>query len=140
MTVKAVKKFIKSSSQDWSGIYIKNISSTISSTPDPRDQQNMYSNTEVRIIRNDIRDNIKGSPGYEGWDREYVGENELKMIYYFADRVSANTFIHASPVPNVNVKVTYINTVLKQKPTGYTLKWFIVDENGQEEEITINNG
>lgn len=139
MTVKAIKKFTKSADQDWSGVYIKNIASTIGSSADPRDQQNMYSNTEVRIIRDDIRDNIKGSPGYEGWDREYVGENELKLIYYFSDRIAANTFIHARPVPNVNTKITYINTVVKQKPTGYSVKWFIVDENNQEEEIVINN-
>lgn len=139
MSVKAVKKITKTSGQDWSGIYIKNVSSTVGSTPDPRDQQNMYSNTEVRTIRNEIRDNIKGSPGYEGWDREYVGENELKLIYYFSDKVSANTFIHATPTPNKNVREAYVNDVLKQRPTGYSAKWFIVDENNQEEEIVINN-
>jgi hypothetical protein len=139
MTVRAIKKFTKTSSQDWSGVYIKNINSTISSTPDPRDQETMYSNTEIVLIRDNIRENIKNAPGYEGWDREYVGNNELRLIYYFSDRILANTFIHASPTPNKNVRETFINSVIKQKPTNYNSQWILIDENGQEEVITVNN-
>jgi hypothetical protein len=139
MTVRAIKKFTKTSDQDWSGIYIKNINSTLSSTPDPRDQETMYSNSEVRLIKDNIRENIRNAPGYEGWDREYVGTNELRLIYYFADIVSANTFIHASPTPNKNVRETFINSVIKQKPTNYNSQWVLIDENGQEEVIVVNN-
>jgi len=139
MTVKAVKKFTKTSNQNWSGIYIKNISSTLNSTPDPRDQQTMYSNDEIRIIKDNVRENIRNAPGYEGWDREYVGDNELRLIYYFTDAVSANTFIHASPTPNKNVRETFINSVIKQKPTNYSFQWILIHENGQEEVVPINN-
>lgn len=138
MTVKAVKKLTKTSDQDWSGVYIKNIHSTVGSTPDPRDQQCVYNSEEIRTIRSNIEHNIKGSPGWEGWDREYVGDNELKLIYYFSDRVNANTFIHGSPVPNKNTKEQYIST-LSQKSIRYSVQWSLIDENGQEEVISNSN-
>jgi hypothetical protein len=138
MTVKAVKKITKTSDQDWSGVYIKNVSSTLNSLPDARDQQNMFSNTEIRSIRNNIRENVRGANGYEGWDREYVGNNELRLIYYFEDRISANTFIHASPLPQQNVNVRF-SKIIKEKTINYNSQWILIDENGQEEVIVINN-
>jgi hypothetical protein len=138
MTIKAVKKITKTSDQDWSGVYIKNVSSTLNSLPDARDQQNMFSNTEIRSIRNNIRENVRGANGYEGWDREYVGNNELRLIYYFEDRISANTFIHASPLPQQNVNVRF-SKIIKEKTINYNSQWILIDENGQEEVIVINN-
>jgi hypothetical protein len=138
MTVKAIRKITKTSDQDWSGVYIKNVSSTLNSLPDARDQQNMFSNTEIRSIRNNIRENVRGANGYEGWDREYVGNNELRLIYYFEDRISANTFIHASPLPQQNVNVRF-SKIIKEKTINYNSQWILIDENGQEEVIVINN-
>lgn len=138
MTVKAIKTFTKTSEQDWSGVYIKNINSTVGSVADPRDQQCVYTNNEISIIRSNIESNIKGAPGWEGWDRQYVGNNQLKLIYYFSDRITANTFIYGSPVPNKNTKEQFVST-LKQKAIRYTVQWSLVDENGQEEVIDVNN-
>jgi hypothetical protein len=138
MTVKAIRKITKTSDQDWSGVYIKKIETSVGSTPDPRDQVTNYSNSEIRIIRDEVKYNIRNAEGYEGWDREYVGENELRLIYYFSNRSSANTFIHAFPSPHKGVKKEFIG-ILKDKTTSYTGSWFIVDENNQEEEIIITN-
>jgi len=142
MTVRAIKKFFKTSDQDWSGIYIntKRLSSTKSSVaPDPRDDLNVFSNTEVRIIKDNIKENINNAVGYEGWDREYVGDNELRLIYYFSDRISANTFIHAFPTPNKNVRETFVSTILNKTKNYYRAEWVLIDENGLEETITINS-
>jgi hypothetical protein len=98
----------------------------------------MFSNTEIRSIRNNIRENVRGANGYEGWDREYVGNNELRLIYYFEDRISANTFIHASPLPQQNVNVRF-SKIIKEKTINYNSQWILIDENGQEEVIVINN-
>jgi hypothetical protein len=138
MTVKAIKTLTKTSDQDWSGVFFKNISSTVNSTSDPRDQQSVYSSEDLLLIRSNTKYNIESHPGYEGWDREYVGENELKVIYYFSDRINANTFALGSSTPNSNTKQQYISLLREKSPT-YSVQWSLVDENGQEEVIYTRN-
>jgi hypothetical protein len=138
MTAKAIKKLLKTSSQDWTGVHFNNVNTSISSTPDPRDQVSVYSNTEIKTIKNNVNTNIRNAPGYEGWDREYVGDNELKMIYYFSDKVSANSFIHGSNRPDKIVKDRFVS-VLTEKNIRYSSQWILVDENGQEEVVFTFN-
>jgi hypothetical protein len=138
MAFKAVKKLTKTPDQDWSGVYINKVEQSVSSTPDPRDQKIVYNSDEVETIRKNYSANIKSSPGFEGWDREYVGDNELKLIYYFSSKETANSFIHGSSRPNKVTRENFVS-VLEQKNIKYSSQWILVDENGQEEVMITYN-
>jgi hypothetical protein len=138
MTAKAIKKLVKTQSQDWSGVYFDKVQKSVSSTPDPRDQVSVYSNNEIVTIKTNVNTNIKSAPGFEGWDREYVGDNELKIIYYFSDKESANSFIHGSNRPLKSVKDEFLS-VLTEKNVRYSSQWILVDDNGQEEVVYTFN-
>jgi hypothetical protein len=138
MTAKAIKKLTKTTDQDWSGVYFNKIDTSVSSTFDPRDQEHVYSNTEIRVIKDNMKTNIRLAPGYEGWDREYVGNNELKLIYYFSDKESANSFIHGSNRPNKPAKEAFVSLV-SEKNVRYSSQWILVDENDLEEIVFTYN-
>jgi hypothetical protein len=138
MTAKAIKRLLKTSSQDWTGVHFNKVNTSISSTPDPRDQVSVYSTAEIKKIKNNVDTNIKNVTGYEGWDREYIGDNELKIIYYFSNRQTANSFIHGSSRPNRVTKEEF-DSMLTEKNVRYTSQWILVDENGQEEVVSTYN-
>jgi hypothetical protein len=138
MSAKAIKKLLKTSSQDWTGVYFHRVSTSMSSTPDPRDQVSVYSNNEIKTIKNNVNMNIRNAPGYEGWDREYVGDNELRLIYYFSNKESANSFINGSNRPNSSARQEAIS-LIDSKNVRYSSQWILVDENGQEEVVFTHN-
>jgi len=68
--------------ETWDGVYIGDVSKAISTKElDPRDN-NSYSDEEKSIFKSHL-ESLSKLDGYLGFDREYVGDNELHIIRYF---------------------------------------------------------
>jgi hypothetical protein len=142
MPAKLIKQLTKTSEQDWSGIRLCRFETSVNSTPDPRDAQPNFEQTEARIARSQILDNRKESVGYIGWDREYVDDNTVRLIWYFDTLANAtlhfsglNLFFGSNPT-DPNASEEYKNILRNKKEVyNYTVDWFYVDEDGNEELI-----
>ena len=112
------KIYNKTTEQDWSGVII-NTERSMSSTFDERD------NDSKKIISDEEKSNhvskfveIVNELGddYVGWDKEYVDNNQLKIIYSFRNIESAKMF--------------YIKS--NKTHDMYEVKWRLVNPVGYE--------
>jgi len=83
--------YTKTNEQDWSGVIVK-AANSLNSTYDPRDddsnkvmteQDRVAKYTKFRAAKDELAEK------YIGWDREYVGDNQLNIIHYTSDVESA---------------------------------------------------
>ena len=82
MPYKLIKKIHKLPEETWEGIHIGDVSKALNTKElDPRDS-NSYSSEEKSIFKSYL-DSLSKLDGYLGFDREYVGDNELHIIKYF---------------------------------------------------------
>lgn len=82
MPYKLIKKMHKLPEETWDDIHIGDVSKALNTKePDPRDN-NSYSSEEKNIFKSHL-DSLSKLEGYLGFDREYVGDNELHIIRYF---------------------------------------------------------
>lgn len=129
MTVELNKYYTKAPNEDWD-IYI-DISKTVNKTVDPRDV--LFSNAPSQVssdIRSSYTKFIRSSNGYQGFDRTWIDDNNLKFIYYYDTLENALSFyqslknsepqnIFISAIKNSNGVSN--NQVSKQ----YQVKWEI---------------
>jgi hypothetical protein len=138
MPVKLIKQLTKTSDQDWSGIWFKEFESSMSSSPDSRDGQPNYDDTQARTLKNHIRDNIKSAPGYIGWAREYVNDDVVRLIWHFGNKETAYGYLMGRSIRDANTFNSYKNVIRSKKNDyNYTGQWIIVDENGSEENVPM---
>ena len=138
MTVKLIKQLTKTPEQDWSGIWFKEFDSSMNSKPDPRDAQPNYDETEARTLKNHIRDNIKNAVGYVGWDREYVSDDVVRLIWHFESKETAYGYLAGRNITDAEKLNDYKNVLRSKKNAyNYTGQWIMVDEDGTEENIPM---
>lgn len=129
MTVELNKYYTKDPDQNWD-INV-NINDTVAKTSDPRDV--LFSNNLSQVslnIRSSYANFIKSSNGYQGFDRTWIDDNNLKITYYYDNAQNALFFyqscINSEPQ---NILISAIknsngvsnNQVSKQ----YQVKWEI---------------
>jgi hypothetical protein len=139
MEVKLIKLLKKTEDQDWSGKHL-NVKTARNTTPDPRDSGN-FSDYERKILKMESRFNIRNCDGYRGWDREYVDDNTLKIIYYF------DTLEHAKNTSisrNESIRSSYIKVIQENTKDNpdivYSYLWYIADENNHILEVLNSKG
>lgn len=121
MYYKIEKNYTKTNEQDWSGVIIS-IERSMNPTFDERDNDSKKKivDEEKPNFVNKFKEIINElGEDYVGWDREYVDENQLKIIYYFKSIESARTF--------------YVKSFKGQ--AMYSISWYIVDLEGNRTEI-----
>ena len=127
-----IKEVTKTSDQEW---YVGlNIANSLSSTPDPRDSNVSYTDEEKAIVSDYANKCLKLHPGYLGWDREYIGENLLRVTYYFTTEASARTFRMRNHDLSNPYYARFLRVLVnKEKELGiapYTTSWALYDEQG----------
>jgi len=127
MSVKLTQTFIKTSDQDWSGVFL-NISTARSPITDTRDSSSLPNDT--KLVLKQEKTFLEFSDGYEGWDREYIGNDKLIIYYYF------DTFDNALNYFTERRKSS--NTVSSKLVVQYNTNWSI-DNNGTITELKPNS-
>ena len=118
MYFKLEKTYTKTDSQDWSGIVIDS-TRALNPSVDERDNDNKKTmTTDERLNKSTGFRDARTSLGntYVGWDREYVGNNELVLTYMLTTLESAkNLYIH-----------------LHKTHDMYDVKWKLTSPTGKE--------
>ena len=117
MSVILKQSLTKTDQQDWSGVFI-NISESKTPTPDPRDENNLSANT--KIVLKEQKSLVSSAVGYEGWDRNYVTDNNLVVSYYFDTADNAMAYF-------TKRKTRIANTINSKVSIKYNVEWSIVD-------------
>jgi hypothetical protein len=119
MSVQLKHVFTKTSDQDWSGVYL-NVSKSRSPNTDQRDSNDLSSDT--KLVLKQRTTTLESSQGYSGWDREYTGNNQLTVNYYFD---TTNNAIQYFNMRRNNTS----NTIVSKLPIVYDTSWNIVAGN-----------
>jgi hypothetical protein len=130
MTVFLNKRFRKTTDQDWSGIMI-DASKSISSIPDSLDSFDI--DTDLLEVYRYVRPKKLSANGYSGWNREYIGDNELVISFLFDTVKNAVLYLD-------NRKALYANShpfteIRKKAKIEYEIKWEIINNSGETIEI-----
>jgi hypothetical protein len=123
MTVFLNRIFKKSEEQDWSGVMM-NTKSSISSTEDARDADNLPSDSKS-VFRQKLPRNIH-SDGYLGWNREYKNDNELVISYQFDTITNAISYFQKRRKFSTSQANTYVI-----EPDTYDIHWEIAVADNQ---------
>ncbi len=120
MSYKLVLTYTKTKDQDWSNV-ILNTNNSLNSTPDPRDNQNKEAHNEnFRKEKyawfSDFKE--KAGAAYIGWDREYIGDNQLAVTHFVEDENVA--------------RILYTRHSGAIKNSVYTLLWKLYDKDQNE--------
>jgi hypothetical protein len=138
--VKLVKQLTKRSDQDWSGVWFKNadLKTAMNSKEDPRDcAPTDLTEQELTTLKKHVSSNVRKARGYMGWDREYVTDDVLRVIYYFANREAALGYLEGNwNIKDSQVFNEYKNILSSRKSQHqYQAQWIFIDQNGNEENI-----
>lgn len=115
MPYKLEQIFTKTDEQDWSKVIIGDVSRSMNSTPDSRDDQgrSLFSE-EDRTSKYSWFVEFKNRVGsnYIGWDREYRGNNQLALIFYLDNESTARLLeealvLHRNALPNQPYQMSY---------------------------------
>lgn len=115
MPYKLEQIFTKTDEQDWSKVIIGDVSRSMNSTPDSRDDQgrSLFSE-EDRTSKYSWFVEFKNRVGsnYIGWDREYRGNNQLALIFYLDNENTARLLeealvLHRNALPNQPYQMSY---------------------------------
>ena len=127
--VKLVKVFTKQPSDPWE-LSIDASACLTTTASDPRDETSPGLNEEEKEQIRPNRRLLTRQPGYMGWDRTYISENELHVIYYYEtikqaidacrNTIASNT---ASVLENV-----YDN----KRSTSYQIRYDVYDKDGNQ--------
>lgn len=139
MSVKLIKLLTKTPDQDWSGKHL-NVKTARNTAPDPRDAGD-FTLTERKILRMESRFNIRNCDGYQGWDREYLGDHNLKIIYYFDTVENAKKSANYKNPTIRNSYTQIVETKTTSDPKArYSFVWLITDENDKILEVLETRG
>jgi hypothetical protein len=132
MSYKLIKKFYKKNDEVWAGVFIGDISKAINTkTPDDRDK-NGYSDAEKQQFFLQL-ERLKVQPGYLGFDRSYVNDNQLDLIRYFDTEENMRAYY--------NKDAEYIGTINKNsKFLGYMIRYEMQDADGNTLEFLTRDG
>jgi hypothetical protein len=103
MFARIITTITKKPEDDWSGKLFHH-AKTLSSPPDDRDLQSALTEEIKNTIYSTHVNHNKTAEGYLGWDRFYVGENQVQYILYFDTEV--NAYLHLANTADV-AKETY---------------------------------
>lgn len=102
---------------------------SVGSTPDPRDTTNeAVTDAELQsfaLLR-------KETPGYTGWDREYVGEDQVVFTYYIDTHENAVAYLHNALMVIEAMKQADSALHDKFANPDYTIEWKLFDNSDQE--------
>lgn len=134
---KLVKVMTKKSDEQWY-LWLRADKMLTTRTPDPRDLmpaedvQSMYD-------KDDSWFKIHKFPrgGLKGLDREYIGENQLKVTYYFTTREQARFFFidMNEVIPGkTREKERALKNKIREKYNvpDYVTEWYLYDQNGND--------
>lgn len=136
MSYKLIKKFYKKSNEVWAGVFIGDVSKAINTkTPDDRDN-NGYSDEEKQDFFSHL-EGLKVQPGYLGFDRSYVNDNQLDLIRYFDTEENMRAYYNLM----INNDAEYVGTVYKNsKFLGYMVRYEMQDADGNTLEFLTRDG
>jgi len=107
--------FTKTNEQDWSRVIVGDISRSMNSAPDSRDEQgrSLFSQ-EDRTGKQSWFLDFKNRVGsnFIGWDREYRGNNQLALIFYLDNENTGRILQelcaeHRNALPNQPYQMSY---------------------------------
>lgn len=143
MSYKLIKKFYKKNDESWEGIYIGDITKAISTKePDPRDN-NGYDDNQLQAFRTQL-DVLNTQPGYLGFDRRYVSDNQLDIIRYFDTEESMKSYYNMIVSKQLE-RATSIDNVREttkenSKFLGYMVRYEMQDNEGNILQRLDRNG
>jgi hypothetical protein len=124
MSYKLKKIHVKLDGEDWSHI-VFDVITALDTTPDDRDSLNKETiNPRARPEKFKWFSEIKHTLGesYIGWNREYVGNDQFHMIYYFTTEEAARQFYEEASAKQLTHE-------------GYMVQWQLLNDTDNELEV-----
>ena len=129
------KTVTKQNGQLWN-VYF-DISKSINNAEDERDNLSLYTAEEQIFLQSYFQKLKEGLLDYEGWNRNYIGEDTIEVDYLFGSESSARTY-HSrltTAEPSVEIealKLLYRNKKQQYNIPTYSVTWKLLDENSDE--------
>ena len=129
------KTITKQSEEAW--IVFFNVSKSIDSAPDDRDNTTLYSEDEKIFVRKYFESISENLTDYLGWNRRYVDDNSMEVDYSFDTLSSSREFYRRMTSLTPSTEVGALNALFKMKkqnlkiPT-YQISWKLTDNSGSQ--------
>jgi hypothetical protein len=124
MPYKLIRKMNKQQEETWDHVHIGDITKAINTKePDPRDN-NSYTDEEKAVFKSHL-ESLSKLEGYLGFDREYIGDNELRIIKYFDTEL--NMKVYHKFCTNSDARIYSVDIV---KTTVYSSSYEFQDNEG----------
>lgn len=131
MNVKILQTITKPADQAWNINF--DMDKSVSEGPqDPRDKTSSFTEEEKQVFLNFTRF-CHSQPGYLGWDRSYVGDNQVVITHYFNNVDDATNYFQTTREPN-NPQFQAVKQMMSDKygDLQNNVTWKLVNQDNVE--------
>ena len=135
MTYTLTKTITKQSEEAW--VVFFNVSKSIDSVPDDRDNTTLYSENEKIFVQKYFESINENMTDYLGWNRSYVNDNSIEVVFTFDTPSSSREFYRRMTSQTPSIEVEALNTLFKVKKQklkipNYQISWNLADNFGNQ--------
>lgn len=135
MTYTLTKTITKQSEEAW--VVFFNVSKSIDSVPDDRDNTTLYSENEKILVQKYFDSISENMTDYLGWNRSYVNDNSIEVVFTFDTPSSSREFYRRMTSQTPSIEVEALNTLFKVKKQklkipNYQISWNLADNFGNQ--------